>query len=205
MASEVDICNLALSHFGEAGNVASIDPPEASTQARLCARFYPLARTSAIEAHAWGFATRRGALPAVALPPAYVGEWSFAYSLPAGCLRLWQVYVPGITEPGRSEDFALETTADGSPLLLTNVEGAYGKYVVDVTDTTKYTPSFVSYLSFVLASYLVIPITRSAEQHASIEQRKAMAENIAKVQDARSSSVEQLLDGLTPDWLAARR
>lgn len=205
MASPVDICNLALSHLGEAGSVASIDPPEASSQARLCARYYPLARDSAIETHAWGFATRRAQLAPVVVPPAYEGEWAFAYAKPNLCLRLWQVYVPGLTEPGRSEDFAEETAADGSSLILTNAEGAFGKYVVSVTDTTRYPPSFVNYLSFELAGYLVIPITRSAEQHQSIEGRKAQARNTAVVQDARSNSVDQMLDEQVPDWLSARR
>jgi len=202
--SPVDICNLALSHFGEAGNVASIDPPEASAQARLCARFYPLARDSAIEVHSWGFATRRAPLASVPLPDAYIGEWEYAYTLPAKCLRLWQVYLPGVTEPGHSEDFAVESGADGNSLVLTHVEGAHGKYVILVEDTTKYPPSFVTFLSFQLAEMLVIPVTRSAEQHASIANRRAASFAQATTQDARSSSVEQMLDEQTPDWIRAR-
>ena len=59
MASEVDICNLALSHLGDTATIASLDPPEGSAQAEHCARFYPIARDSLLEMHAWGFATSR--------------------------------------------------------------------------------------------------------------------------------------------------
>ena len=62
MASEVDICNLALAHLGDSATVASINPPEGSAQAEMCQRFYPIARDSLLEMHNWGFATRRKAL-----------------------------------------------------------------------------------------------------------------------------------------------
>lgn len=52
MASEVDICNLALARLGDNATVASIDPPEGSAQAEHCARFYAIARDSLLEMHA---------------------------------------------------------------------------------------------------------------------------------------------------------
>ena len=59
MASTVDICNLALAHLGDTATVASIDPPEGSAQSEHCARFYPIARDSLLEMHAWNFSMRR--------------------------------------------------------------------------------------------------------------------------------------------------
>ena len=38
MASEVDICNLALAHLGDAATVSSINPPEGSIQAAMVER-----------------------------------------------------------------------------------------------------------------------------------------------------------------------
>jgi hypothetical protein len=40
MASEVQICNLALSRIGEDGSIISLDPPEGSEHAAACAAFY---------------------------------------------------------------------------------------------------------------------------------------------------------------------
>ena len=33
MVSKTDICNLALSHFGQAADISSIDPPDGSAEA----------------------------------------------------------------------------------------------------------------------------------------------------------------------------
>ena len=46
MATEVDICNLALAHLGDDATIASLNPPEGSAQAEKAARFYPIARNS---------------------------------------------------------------------------------------------------------------------------------------------------------------
>lgn len=62
MPSSVDICNLALSFLGDDACVASIDPPEESTQAQICARQYPLAVLALLEMHDWSFATEKARL-----------------------------------------------------------------------------------------------------------------------------------------------
>ena len=59
MASEVQICNLALSRIGEDGSIISLDPPEGSEHAAACAAFYQRALGSLLESHDWSFATMR--------------------------------------------------------------------------------------------------------------------------------------------------
>lgn len=204
MASVVDICNIALSHLGEAGNVASIDPPEASTQARMCARFYPVARDEALEAHAWRFNTRRKALASVDLPAAVDGEWDYAYALPTDCLRPFAVYVPGVTEQGKTEDFTIETSSDGSQVLYANVDEAYLKYVVRVTDTSRFPPSFVTALSYLLARYLANPITRSAEHVKAMDALWRQTKSTAEALDGDTQSAEDWRLEREPVWVAAR-
>lgn len=80
MASEVEICNLALAHLGDAATVASINPPEGSAQAEHCARFYPVARDALLEMHDWSFATKRVTLPMLATNPTI--QWGYAYAAP---------------------------------------------------------------------------------------------------------------------------
>ena len=46
MATEVDICNIALAHLGDDATIASLSPPEGSAQAEKAARFYPIARNN---------------------------------------------------------------------------------------------------------------------------------------------------------------
>ena len=59
MASAVEICNLALSFLGDTGSIASIDPPESPAQAKMCAIYYPIAKSAMLEMHDWSFATKR--------------------------------------------------------------------------------------------------------------------------------------------------
>jgi hypothetical protein len=98
MASEVGICNLALSHLGDTATVASIKPPDASVQAQLCARFYPIARDALLEMGSWGFATRRVQLTRLNLPTftdaagnATPGTWLYAYALPNAVINVISV------------------------------------------------------------------------------------------------------------------
>lgn len=204
MASAVDICNVALSHLGDAGNVASIDPPEASTQARLCARFYPIARDEVLESHTWRFNTRRKALTSVALPTAVGGEWSYAYALPTACLRPFAVYVPGVTAPGRTEDFTIETADDGSEILFTGVDEAYLRYVVSVTDVSRFPPSVRALIAARLAVYLANPITRNADTVKAMEALYQRAKAQAEALDGDTQSTEEWRSEFESPWVAAR-
>ena len=64
MASEVDICNMALAHFGQDASIDAIDPPDGSAEAEHASRFYPMARDALLERHAWPFAVRFATLSA---------------------------------------------------------------------------------------------------------------------------------------------
>jgi len=181
VASVVDICNIALSHIGAEGQVASIDPPDGSVEAGLCARFYPIARKEMLEDQAWSFARRRVVLTAVDNPS---GVWAYAYAAPSGIinalrvLRLkyindasllwpagsyltynfdWQAVDELFTERGS----ALFEIEDG--VLLTNEPEATLLYTVDVTDPTKFSAKFTSALGMCLASYLAGPIIKGAD------------------------------------------
>ena len=80
MATEVDICNLALAHLGDDATIASLSPPEGSAQAEKAARFYPIARNSLLEMHTWNFASKRGNL---ALTTNTLDQWDYAYTAPS--------------------------------------------------------------------------------------------------------------------------
>lgn len=205
MASPVDISNLALTHIGDPGNIASIDPPEASTQARYCARLYPIARDELLEVYPWRFSTRRAALTSLTLPATVVGEWTFAYALPAGCLRPFAVYVPGTTKAGETESYTVEAIdVNGTQAIFANVEGAFVRYAVRVIDTTRYPPSFVQALSYLLATKLASPITRNGDIIGAMDQMARLTTETAKTLDASSQSAEKWGDETAPFWLDAR-
>jgi hypothetical protein len=182
MASEVDICNLALGHLGDNATVASISPPEGSAQAEHCSRFYPIARDSLLEMHNWAFAMRRANL---ALLTSNWPEWLYAYAVPADAVNIISVLPPDaqndystylspadtmgyyannapITAAGRyvPQPFNLEIGDDGNEIIYTNQENAMLRYTTLITDTTKYTPLFTLTLSYHLASMLAGPIIK---------------------------------------------
>ena len=67
MATDIDICNLALSHFG----ARSIDGfNDGSEGGRLCGVFYEQTLDEVLRAHAWNFAIKRTTLSRLADAPA---------------------------------------------------------------------------------------------------------------------------------------
>lgn len=155
MASEVDICNLALSHFGEQANISSINPPDGSAQAEQAARFYPIARNELLEAHPWTFASKRIALAELSNDRT---DWAYRYAIPSDCLKPRRVLPDGYAD---SEN-------DGSPYewegtsLYTNEANATLVYTYLLTDTTKFSALMVVALSWRLAAYLAGPIVKDA-------------------------------------------
>jgi hypothetical protein len=163
MASETDICNIALAHLGDSATVASIDPPEGSAQAEHCQRFYPIARDSLLEMHPWGFATRRKALARLSSSPS---AWAYCYALPADMINALTVLSPEASDDGlidgavSGQAFVIESNSDGVDVLYTNQPLAVLRYVARVTDTTRFSPLFVKCLARALAALLAGPVIK---------------------------------------------
>ena len=193
MTSEVDICNLALSHLGDEATVASISPPEGSAQSAHCARYYPIARDTVLEAHPWSFSTKRVALALTGTPP---DSWAYSYAVPADCLRPFAVLAPGATNDD-TQDYIRE-----GDYIYTNTASAILRYGVSVSDTTKYTPAVMTAISWLLASYLNGPITKgekALEQKCTAMYGAWMA--LAKSMDANAQKVTR---DYKPGWIADR-
>lgn len=163
MASEVDICNLALGHLGDSATVASLDPPEGSAQAEHCARFYPIARDSLLEMHAWGFATRRVQL---AVLESNVQQWAYCYAQPNGVLNILAL-LPSSAHDDYSagggytpQASSCEVDENGAAVIYTNQAHALLRYTGLVTDTTRFSPLFVAALAWHLASMLAGPVIK---------------------------------------------
>jgi hypothetical protein len=209
MSSDVDICNLALSHLGDTATVASISPPEGSAQAEHCARFYPIARDGLLEMHAWGFATRRTPLALLANPPA--STWRYAYGVPADLLNALAVYgqnaeddisAHGLLTP---QTFVIETEENGNSALLTDQPRAVLHYTVRVNDSERFPPLFVTTLALYLASMLAGPVIKG-------DAGAAMAQNLMKVMlaflnKAAVADANQRRETATPlpDFILGRR
>ena len=180
MASEVDISNLALAHLGDTATVASLYPPEGSAQAEHCSRFYPVARDTLLEMHAWSFATRRVALPLLSVT---IPTWKYVYQMPNDVINVKAVipydvnddYSNNMSYPSQygynpeiipaagtyvPQNFHIETLPSGQQILCTNQENAVLRYTAKVTDTSQFSPLFTISLSWMLASMLAGPIIK---------------------------------------------
>lgn len=159
MASEVDICNLSMSHIGQDANISAIDPPDGSAEADHCARFYPIARDAMLAAHSWSFNTRRETLTELADNP-QEAIWAYAYQLPNLCLTPVKVLFALSSDDTDSQAFVVETLESGAQVLYTNVEDAELVFRWKQTDTVKFSPGFVVCLSWLLAHFVAGPITK---------------------------------------------
>lgn len=226
MASEVDICNLALGHLGDNATVTSINPPEGSAQAEHCARFYPIARDSLLEMHFWNFCMRRINLASL---EATWPEWKYAYAVPNDALNLIAVMPPDANDDyatrfvptdtpqyahnispviaaGRysPQPFAVEVLADGQHVLYTNQEKAMLRYTAYVRDTTVFSPLFTMALSWHLASMLAGPIIKGDAGAAEAKRCTQMAMGyVSQAEVSDSNQRRNTMEHIVP-WTAGR-
>lgn len=225
MASEVDISNLMLARLGDDATVSSLAPPEGSAQAEHCALFYPIARDSLLEMHNWNFATRRIALAPVTLPTG--AGWLYAYSVPANAIQVFAVIpsdasndytVPfggmqqyGFTElsfPSGStyitQDFAIETDGDGNLIILTNCPTAIGRFIIRVTDTTKFSPLYVDTLGWYGASMLAGPIIKGDAGSAECKRCLQLAMTMMSRATTSDARQQQVTPTQNVPWIGGR-
>lgn len=232
MASVVDICNLALAHLGDEATVSSINPPEGSAQAEHCARFYPMARDTVLEAHDWNFATTRGVL---ALVGSAWPSWAFCYELPTTCIRAISVLPPGALDdysvgfpqtsaslgyPGSAlvphgavympQEFSIETgetkvnSTDDRRLLYTNQEDAVLRYTRRVEDTTRFSPLFVDALTRLLASYLAGPVVKGSDAITVAQAQLQAYRAIIAQATVSDSNQRKIQPRQSVPWIAGR-
>ena len=216
MATEIDICNLALAHLGDDATIASIKPPEGSAQAENAARFYPIARNALLETHTWNFASKRIAL---ATTTNTLEQWEYAYVAPADMMTPLAIISPTAQNDYSTRMSSGDTpggiTSNYSPTIVaghytpqqfavegiyiySNQENALLRYQSIVTDPSKFSPLFVITLSWHLASMLAGPIIKGDQ---GIAQAKRCAEMMqgylitAKQQDSlhRDITVEHIV------------
>ena len=195
MATEVDICNLALAHLGDDATIATIKPPEGSAQAEKAARFYPIARDSLLETHTWNFAAKRSNL---ALTVNTIEQWDYAYAAPADMMS-----PVAIISPSAQNDYATRMSAGDTPgnltanfaptivagqytpqqfaiegsLIYTNQENAMLRYQAFITDPSLFSPLFVLTLSWNLASMLAGPVIKGDQGAAEAKRCIQMMSN----------------------------
>ncbi|MBE25431.1 MAG: hypothetical protein CMM33_08435 [Rhodospirillaceae bacterium] len=169
MASAVDICNLALGHIGNKAEITAIVPPDGSAEAAQCGKFYPIARDECLSEFDWGFAKRRQVLAQIS--GTAPSGWEYWYTVPNPYLVARQLVVEEYDTPVQ---FTTESHETHGTIILANTNNAELWYTAIITDTTKYPPLFIHALSWLLASYLSLPLTREPKiKEISVQQYNA--------------------------------
>jgi len=210
MASEVDICNLAMARNGDEASVVSIDPPDGSAQAAHCARFYPMVRDALLQAHPWTFAKRRARMAERSELPDGVSGWAHSYALPSQCLRVMYVLPPDAADDelyDAQQEFSQETDQDGEQVVLTDCESAVAVYIRRVSDPTKFSPLFIEALSWRLAGAVAGPLIKGPAGVQQALRCEQMAANLLKSATALDSNQgrQRMRDTPPPaSWLKER-
>lgn len=148
MASEVEICNLALANIG-ADSISALT--EKSSEARKCKLFYPPARDSLLRLHPWGFATKYLALALISEATVY--GYEFAYAYPIDCLMARGFYRAVATAD--PIPFKVVVQPDlSSKEIWTNEVDAVLIYTAKVIDANVFDPLFRESLGHYLAAKL---------------------------------------------------
>jgi len=149
MASTVDICNGSLNQLG-ATTILSLT--EDSKNARLCNSRYTQVRDAVFRSHPWNCLQKRVELAADTTAPAW--GFSYAYTLPADCLRLLRIL-----------DYDSNYKVEGRK-ILSNTSSMKILYIGRITDPNEYDESLRETLSAALGADIAFAVT-SNNQTAS--------------------------------------
>lgn len=199
MASEVDICNLALTRLGHS-TISALN--EGTKAADLCNLHYPLARDFMLREHHWNFAIKRATLALSATAPNH--EFTHQHALPVDCLKVIRTDLDDVSG-GIVYGYPYST---GAPykvegrFILSDESTVKLEYVSRVTDAAQFDALFVDCLAQRLAAELAMPLADNASLAKSMWDLYA-----AKVRDARSVSAQESTPREFIDatgWLTAR-
>ena len=189
MATQLEICNLALSWIGAK---KIYDLAEDSVEAQLCATNYPLSRDALLEARMWTFATKQivPARPA-GTPPA---PWANQFAIPSDCLRVFRVVdgdmnrVPWIRQ---------------GQLILCDSTAINMSYVARLTDTSVFSAAFVHAIAARMAADIAVTYTENRSLQADLWAAAEKKLKEAAATDGSQGRSDQI--NRPPSYLSAKR
>ena len=181
MATMITIINAALTKLGQRTITTLSDD---ARSARLAAKTYESILDDLLRDHPWNFATRRVALTASSTTPAW--GYDYYYPLPAGFLRLLDVYNPS------NYPYEIENLEDVGTVIATDMSSPiYIRYTARITDVSVMDVKFREALAGRFAKEWAEPLTgsESLRKDAAEIYEKVVLE--AKHVDGQEPSVKQ--------------
>lgn len=156
MASETEICNLAISHLGIGKEIGNLET-ERSEEAAACRRFYEICRNTTLRDYNWPFATQFLDLALIEEDP--TDEWNYSYGYPSDCVKLRRI-LSGVRNDDRQSRVPYKLVNDGGTrVIFSDQENATAEYTGLIEDPSLYPDDFVMALSLLLASYIAPRLT----------------------------------------------
>lgn len=180
MATETELCNLALQRLG--ANPITTFGETTSKEGRACLKAFAPVRQSELRKYNWNFAISRAILAASVTAPAW--GWDTAYPVPSDYLRL--IEIDGLD--ATSDEYALE----GGSILCDETDALNIRYVADITTVNLWDSCFQD--AFVAASGLRLAesLTASEGQKQSLLSDYKVAIREARLTDGIENPPEEL-------------
>ena len=184
MASEVDICNIALSNLGERPITARNDQNQ---RARACDNRFDDVRDLVLRSHVWNCALKREQLTSSATAP--VWGYSVAYPKPAKMLRLISV---------KENEYPFKIEGEN---IVTNSTSLNILYIEQVTDTAKYDALLIQAIALRLATEIAQDITGKTQLKEALMRKYREVMSEARSADAAEGTPQKIESDL---WLESR-
>jgi len=159
VASETNICNMALMRTGVTETISNLN--QQNKHGRVALAFYAVTRDAVLADFDWNFARKRQVLTPTAEAPAT--NWSYAFALPNDCLKVRGLVVDGARCPKESQKIPYEIAGR---FLFTDVANPELIYTGQVEDTGLFPPMFVSALAWALVPEFAIALAIKGDMAA---------------------------------------
>jgi hypothetical protein len=157
MASETEICNMALCELGVTRFISGIHPSDGSEEGDVLSMLYTPSLEHVLRDMMPRFATKRKSLALV--DEELVTNWEYCYSYPNDCLRIQQIVTTAARMPRSDESVAFEVANyNDKRVILTDQENAEVIYTSKITDPNLWDPMFVTAFINFLASRAAMPL-----------------------------------------------
>jgi hypothetical protein len=171
MASQIEICNIALVKLG-ANSIVSLN--DGTKSANVLSAIYDALLETELTSHPWTFAATRALIPASSTAPSF--GWGAQYPLPADYLKMVEVGTDWVFYASNSPIFAIEgravLTDQGSPLPI--------RYIKKLASTGIFPATFVTSFACRLAAESCEALTQSLSKKQALWQERTEAIREAK-------------------------
>lgn len=202
VSTDVDICNLALTHLGQA-IITTLD--DAVENARKCKLIYNNCRDEVLRSATWKFAKRSIALTDISDTTTVPTGWTYVYSYPSDCIYVRKAFIDdtGVFSLPFFVEMPNYPTTNPSPIeydiiyfsdldalgIVSNVTPLNIEYTARMANSSLYDSKFKKALSYKLAAELADILTGAQGKGEKMQQMYQFVMSDAAANNANETGV----------------